>query len=98
MVADISQDPNDAAFDVRGHIGQNRNAGHAVSKRLAVDTAIARLGRKKESLCGFLLVGAENMDGDESAAGQTFENCAVGPRSEERRVGKECRSRWSPYH
>ena len=21
-----------------------------------------------------------------------------GPRSEERRVGKECRSRWSPYH
>ena len=28
-------------------------------------------------------------------------NCAVeyeGTRSEERRVGKECRSRWSPYH
>src|SRR5258707_9778607 len=23
---------------------------------------------------------------------------AVGCRSEERRVGKECRSRWSPYH
>src|SRR3712207_5276679 len=23
---------------------------------------------------------------------------ADGPRSEERRVGKECRSRWSPYH
>ena len=23
-------------------------------------------------------------------------NCAI--RSEERRVGKECRSRWSPYH
>src|SRR2546430_13407169 len=22
----------------------------------------------------------------------------VGSRSEERRVGKECRSRWSPYH
>src|SRR3712207_7943656 len=22
----------------------------------------------------------------------------VHPRSEERRVGKECRSRWSPYH
>ena len=26
---------------------------------------------------------------------QTHEQCA---RSEERRVGKECRSRWSPYH
>ena len=23
---------------------------------------------------------------------------AEAPRSEERRVGKECRSRWSPYH
>src|SRR5256886_11279861 len=23
---------------------------------------------------------------------------ALHPRSEERRVGKECRSRWSPYH
>ena len=23
---------------------------------------------------------------------------AAGVRSEERRVGKECRSRWSPYH
>ena len=22
----------------------------------------------------------------------------LAPRSEERRVGKECRSRWSPYH
>src|SRR5258708_40226946 len=26
------------------------------------------------------------------------EEAAVGRRSEERRVGKECRSRWSPYH
>ena len=29
----------------------------------------------------------------------TAENAAWGDaRSEERRVGKECRSRWSPYH
>ena len=25
-------------------------------------------------------------------------NVLDGVRSEERRVGKECRSRWSPYH
>ena len=25
-------------------------------------------------------------------------NSGTGYRSEERRVGKECRSRWSPYH
>ena len=28
-----------------------------------------------------------------------FAPCSIGfNRSEERRVGKECRSRWSPYH
>ena len=26
------------------------------------------------------------------------EDGKYGKRSEERRVGKECRSRWSPYH
>src|SRR2546429_6666967 len=28
----------------------------------------------------------------------TVPQYAAGSRSEERRVGKECRSRWSPYH
>ena len=28
----------------------------------------------------------------------TFGLLALTLRSEERRVGKECRSRWSPYH
>ena len=28
----------------------------------------------------------------------TAEAVKIVPRSEERRVGKECRSRWSPYH
>src|ERR1039457_7690605 len=34
------------------------------------------------------------------AAFLLFEFCqfVTGDRSEERRVGKECRSRWSPYH
>src|SRR5271165_7383891 len=30
--------------------------------------------------------------------GQTPPKSSRLPRSEERRVGKECRSRWSPYH
>jgi len=29
---------------------------------------------------------------------RVFEGFRVQHRSEERRVGKECRSRWSPYH
>ena len=31
-----------------------------------------------------------------SVRARAFSSC--GKRSEERRVGKECRSRWSPYH
>ena len=31
-------------------------------------------------------------------AAALFGSPAAGSRSEERRVGKECRSRWSPYH
>ena len=29
---------------------------------------------------------------------KSLERNIPGQRSEERRVGKECRSRWSPYH
>ena len=32
------------------------------------------------------------------ATGQLQDTMAIANRSEERRVGKECRSRWSPYH
>src|ERR1039458_4925924 len=31
-------------------------------------------------------------------SGVSAEMAGVGNRSEERRVGKECRSRWAPYH
>ena len=37
----------------------------------------------------------------DEAAGDLVCRASLGPnsiRSEERRVGKECRSRWSPYH
>ena len=36
-------------------------------------------------------------DPAKAIAGEKADKEAVG-RSEERRVGKECRSRWSPYH
>src|SRR5438477_5782856 len=37
-------------------------------------------------------LSARDTDGERQAEGR------VHARSEERRVGKECRSRWSPYH
>ena len=35
---------------------------------------------------------------DESERGRIWKEFIYIYRSEERRVGKECRSRWSPYH
>src|SRR3712207_9060902 len=35
---------------------------------------------------------------EETVANGTGSKAKVEGRSEERRVGKECRSRWSPYH
>ena len=35
---------------------------------------------------------------EEKVAQQISQMIGTGTRSEERRVGKECRSRWSPYH
>src|SRR2546422_10325128 len=34
----------------------------------------------------------------EGGIGVIHKNMPIDRRSEERRVGKECRSRWSPYH
>ena len=38
------------------------------------------------------------LDAAEKAAKFVLHSISKGERSEERRVGKECRSRWSPYH
>ena len=38
------------------------------------------------------------MHGETELQEQTRQYCIQKERSEERRVGKECRSRWSPYH
>ena len=53
---------------------------------------ISRLGR-------FSSPGPEEYDrGRDVLASLGIEHLAEDDRSEERRVGKECRSRWSPYH
>src|SRR5258707_7998739 len=42
------------------------------------------------------VIDARTLDSNFSPV--TFSEAIANPRSEERRVGKECRSRWSPYH
>ena len=45
----------------------------------------------------FLILGIGGKWMSHRTAG-TIGTLILGARSEERRVGKECRSRWSPYH
>ena len=66
---------------------------------------------KKYFVIGFFVLflaacGSNNNQSSTAAADSTTTTTAASPandlssnpRSEERRVGKECRSRWSPYH
>src|SRR3712207_9212755 len=55
------------------------------------------LGRLVELAKAAAQVGIERYVLDDGWFGQRRRDTA-GLRSEERRVGKECRSRWSPYH
>ena len=76
------------AFRRAGGLGLNVTAPF---KLQALALATERLERAE-------LAGATNalkFEGDRILA-DNFDG--VGLRSEERRVGKECRSRWSPYH
>ena len=59
----------------------------------SIDLRVISTGQHREMLQQVLQVFEISIDKEFQImrAGQT-------PRSEERRVGKECRSRWSPYH
>src|SRR2546426_7072974 len=54
-----------------------------------------RLG---EGIDVYLEPDCERRLGTDSRTNAAVRTPRNGPRSEERRVGKECRSRWSPYH
>src|SRR2546425_2314964 len=62
-------------------------------RRNAVELAHDRLGR-----AGELIRQRQDRRLQRAAGRIAFAEVAEERRSEERRVGKECRSRWSPYH
>ena len=72
--------------------------------RQAVEAALADAGAAKTDVQAAFFANATQspLEGQHMVGGQIalrdmgFERLPV--RSEERRVGKECRSRWSPYH
>ena len=71
---------------MRLNVGVEADSVSAAFEKLSL-----KMGKKLElGLCGLIVIG--DTFGDESILPH------LNYRSEERRVGKECRSRWSPYH
>src|SRR2546422_3620597 len=58
-------------------------------KKLVAYSSVSHLGFVVLGICAMNAQGVQ---------GAVYQMLAHGVRSEERRVGKECRSRWSPYH
>src|SRR5690606_11123234 len=77
-----------------GHL--DVEAGAAVEREAFVLLRRERLLGRLPFLLGVL--HAEVVDAAEDGEERLLDPAEVGERSEERRVGKECRSRWSPYH
>ena len=72
-----------------------------VLDNLKVNNALVIIGDDSENVA----LSARNIAGVQTASVNTINvfdmlkyNTIIATRSEERRVGKECRSRWSPYH
>ena len=62
------------------------------------DISQAEFGRKEISIAESEMPGLMALR-EEYAKNKPLNGARIiGCRSEERRVGKECRSRWSPYH
>ena len=63
------------------------------------EQVLAQQGQYKESDDKYLSVLKQyNCDLNDEEVAAAVKKILDEKRSEERRVGKECRSRWSPYH
>src|SRR5256885_13829224 len=99
--------PSDEGSQVRSQLerarqaisGLAKSAGNLIEKHRhepagKCQAFLAVLGRDaRDSLAAIELVLAQP-----TISSQLIDNLNASIRSEERRVGKECRSRWSPYH
>ena len=63
------------------------------SQRFGIEIEMTGLTRRSAAL-----IIAKHFDTGFRHERGVYDTYSVCDRSEERRVGKECRSRWSPYH
>src|SRR3712207_1587635 len=89
---------------VLDEVGDMSAAAQAKVLRVLQDNVVTRIGGSKAIQVDVRVLAATNKTLEEEIASGRFREDlfyrlnVVPIRSEERRVGKECRSRWSPYH
>ena len=89
-----------AVFAVNGERRRNGQAWAAFFHRFAEHEVGGLIRSGMDGAQPFKLetVRAQGYGDIRQAIGAVHEKELAAERSEERRVGKECRSRWSPYH
>src|SRR3712207_9065788 len=90
-------DPPDQGPTVDLGAALNQMAGLVLSRE-TVDTALELVTTLAATTTAGTLGAAVTVVDEHGKRSRAASNAAVEQRSEERRVGKECRSRWSPYH
>ena len=94
----------DGIMDLKRNRGENFSIKQLEKSKKSVKQKLEKLNdqSRKDDVVTFEELGVDRLFIDES---HYYKNLYlytkmrnVGGRSEERRVGKECRSRWSPYH
>ena len=72
----------------------------SVMKSLHLTIVILQQNKKGETMTGqrIAYIRVSAVDQNLESQKKLLQKCEISKRSEERRVGKECRSRWSPYH
>ena len=80
--------------------GGSRGIGRVTAMRLLADgwSVAFTYSRSKEAAVAFQEEARATLDDDAPIIEAFAADVRDDARSEERRVGKECRSRWSPYH
>src|ERR1051326_1568362 len=88
-----------------GSIRRGRGVGIGIKASISPTTSVAFVNIYGDGSCSVYCSTVDMGQGSDTAIAQMVaEVLQIGTdgvrviRSEERRVGKECRSRWSPYH